>query len=135
MAVRVAGILEPSNGKSPVVHAKDVQINDEDKRLSVMLDEIGDEASLKVYPIVESTNSVIAPDQYRVFGTVDALSVILDVVDDGYAHEYCFEFTTGENFAGMSIIPEPKWVNEPLIEINKTYQVSILRGIGVIVGA
>ena len=87
------------------------------------------------YPIVEPTSATIEPDQYYVFGTVDSLVVLLQDVDDGFTHEYCFEFTAADEFYGMSITPAPKWVDEPSIESNKTYQVSILRGIGVIIGA
>lgn len=95
------------------------------------LDELGE----ALYPIVETKNTTLEPDKYYVFGTVDSLSVTLQNIDDGYAHEYCFEFTIADEFYGMSITPEPKWVDDPVIEHNKTYQVSILRGIGVIVGA
>lgn len=94
-----------------------------------------DEAALKAYPIVENPGTVLAPDKYNVFGTVNELRITLETVNDGCAHEYCFEFTAGNEFVGMTITPAPKWVEEPVIEMNKTYQVSILRGIGVIVGA
>lgn len=87
------------------------------------------------YPIVETTETTLEPDKYYVFGTVDSLVVTLQDIDDGYTHEHCFEFTTADEFYGMSITPQPKWVDEPSIESNKTYQVSILRGIGVIAGA
>lgn len=87
------------------------------------------------YPIVETTETTLEPDKYYVFGTVDSLVVTLQDIDDGYTHEHCFEFTTADEFYGMRITPEPKWVDEPSIESNKTYQVSILRGIGVIAGA
>jgi len=127
----ISGIKQANNGTFPLVDASAVQVDDSGKRLDVALEE----ASVKVYPIVETTNTTIEPDKYHVFGTVDGLAITLQDVDDGYAHEYCFEFTTSDAFTGMTISPEPKWASDNLVETNKTYQVSILRGIGVMVGA
>ncbi|MBO5435881.1 hypothetical protein J6A31_08815 [bacterium] len=90
------------------------------------------------YPIVETTNTTmtIEPDKYTVFGTVSELHITLqEAENDGLVHEYCFEFTTADEFYGIAISPEPKWVDGLAIESNKTYQVSIVRGIGVIAGA
>lgn len=48
--------------------------------------------------------------------------------------EYAFEFVSGSTPTVLTITPEPKWVGSHEIEANKTYQVSIVNGIGVIVG-
>lgn len=86
------------------------------------------------YPIVNGQTQIL-PDRYHVFGEVDDLSVTLVEVEDGNAHEYCFEFTPSEFFSDMTITPPPKWVNEPQFPAGKVCQVSILRGIGVMVSA
>lgn len=88
------------------------------------------------YPIVEGINdSYILPDTYYTFGEVDGLELRLTKSDDGYAHEYTFEFIPSENFTGLTITPAPAWANEPQFTAGKTCQVSIMRGIGVIVCA
>lgn len=85
---------------------------------------------------VSTTTATIEPDHFTVFGVVSELSVTLqEAENDGYVHEYCFEFTTADEFNGLTITPAPKWVSEPVLSPNKTYQVSIVREIGVIVGA
>lgn len=127
----ISGIRQANGGDFPLVDASAIQVDDTGKRLDKALEEI----RLSSYPIVETSDSILMPDQFYVFGTVDSLVVTLQDVDDGYTHEYCFEFSTADKFYGMSITPEPKWVDAPAIETNKTYQVSILRGIGVIIGA
>lgn len=124
---------------SDVGHALVVKAIDENGKPieweTIDIDDIATDTGINVYPVVESTNAIIEPDKYQVFGVVDSLRVTLQDTDNDYAHEYCFEFTTDNEFYGMVITPEPKWAIEPAIEANKTYQVSILRGIGVIVGA
>jgi hypothetical protein len=127
----ISGLIQAGGNNFPLVHASAVQVDDDGKRLDSALEE----ANIKVYPITEVVGAVLMPDKYYVFGTVDSVDVILDNVDDGYAHEYCFEFTASESFSEMNITPAPKWANDLFIEKNKTYQVSILRGIGVIIGA
>lgn len=95
--------------------------------------EYADNTSLS-YPI-SNTGTELNPEQYYAFGQVDSLSVTLVPAEDGKAHEYCFEFIPSENFAGLTITPEPRWAGEPQIVAGKTCQVSILRGIGVSVSA
>lgn len=127
----IGGLIQANNKDFPLVDASAVQVDDTGKRLNQALEEMRSAS----YPIVETTETNLEPDKYYVFGTVDSLVVTLQDIDDGYTHEHCFEFTTADEFYGMRITPEPKWVDEPSIESNKTYQVSILRGIGVIAGA
>ena len=86
------------------------------------------------YPIVNGQTQLL-PDRYHVFGEVDDLSITLVEVEDGNAHEYCFEFTPSEFFTGMTITPEPSWVSEPDFVKGQIHQVSILRGVGVMVCA
>ena len=86
------------------------------------------------YPLEEGTE-VLAPDKYYVFGEVSSLAVTLEETNDGKVHEYAFEFTPTEDFAGLTVTPEPKWVAEPQFVFGKTCQVSIMRGIGVLIRA
>lgn len=127
----ISGIKQANNGDFPLVDASAVQVDDTGKRLNEALEEMRSAS----YPIVEPTSDTLEPDKYYTFGTIDSITVTLQDVDDGYTHEYCFEFTAADEFYGMSITPEPTWVDMPPIESGKTYQASILRGIGVIFGA
>ena len=95
--------------------------------------EYADSAST-TYPLVNA-EAQLKPEHYHVFGEVDSLSVTLVEIEDGKVHEYCFEFIPSGNFTGLTINPEPRWVAEPDIRKGKTHQVSILRGIGVMVCA
>lgn len=88
-----------------------------------------------LYPLVSGTGATtIEPDKFYTFGTVDSLDLTLANVNDGYLHEYCFEFIAGDNFSELTVSPSVTWANDPLYEKGRTYQVSIMRGIGVIVG-
>ena len=123
--VRVIDTVKPQKGKNyPVVEAADVAMPD-GSRLSEM----------NVAPkLVEGTTEIL-PDNYYVFGDVDNLSVTLIDVDDGRVHEYCFEFKPTEDFTKLTITPAPVWACEPVIRSGMTSQVSILRGIAVMLSA
>lgn len=90
------------------------------------------------YPVVDMTSATaeLAPNTYYKWGEIAALSITLaDPTDATITNEYCFEFTSGETAATLTVPSDIKWVQEPTIEAGKTYQVSILNGIGVICGA
>lgn len=103
-------------------------IGDHDIRLRKL-----EEAEI-AYPI-ESEATELQPEVYYVFGEVDGLNLSLVELDDGYAHEYCFEFIPTETFSGLTVTPMPRWSSDPQFPAGKTVQVSILRGIGVMVCA
>ena len=65
------------------------------------------------------------------------LNISLDVTarrPDGY-HDMLMLMQTVSICDELTITPEPKWANEPQYPAGKTCQVSILRGIGVMVSA
>lgn len=86
------------------------------------------------YPIADGVTNLL-PETYYVFGEVDSLAVSLASVDDGKVHEYCFEFIPSKNFAELTVTPAPSWANVHQYPAGKVCQVSILRGVGVIVCA
>ena len=51
---------------------------------------------------------------------------------DGLAHEYLFQFTSGSTPTTLSLPDDVKWANDsaPTISANKIYQISILKGLG-----
>lgn len=86
------------------------------------------------YPVVNA-DPMLRPERYHIFGEVDSLDLTLVEVEDGNAHEYCFEFIPTAVFSGLTITPEVKWVNSPQFPAGKTCQVSIMRGLGVMICA
>lgn len=90
------------------------------------------------YPVVDMTDSIaeLSPNTFYQWGEIAALSITLaEPTDATITNEYCFEFTSGETATTLTVPSDIKWVQEPSIEAGKTYQVSILNGIGAICGA
>lgn len=126
MAIELIDKIKPkNNGGFVMVDAEDVAMPD-GTRLS--------ECEFGCYKVVEGA-TVIEPNKYYVFGEVSNLTVTLTEADKNMTNEYCFEFIATDDFDNLTIIPEPKWVVEPSIGKGRTHQVSILRGIGVMVCA
>lgn len=117
--------IKQANGKTyALVDAADVEMPD-GSRLS--------ELSVS-YPI-ETSGTELQPETYYAFGEVGSLYVTLVEPNDGKVHEYCFEFKpTTEKFT-LNVSPNVTWAGEPQYRAGKTCQVSILRGIGVMVCA
>lgn len=87
------------------------------------------------YPIINTTQSTIEikPNTYYKFGNVDSLNITFASSDSSYTQEYCFEFIANESTT-LNLPDTVKWIKNPQIESGKTYQVSILNNIGVIIG-
>ena len=89
-------------------------------------------------PVVDMTadTAELAPNTYYRWGEISALTITLaEPADTTITNEYCFEFVSGEAATELTVPSNIKWVQEPTIEAGKTYQVSIMNGIGVICGA
>lgn len=89
------------------------------------------------YPVVTMTDSTaeLAPNTYYKWGEVASLTITLGAEIAGITNEYCFEFVSGETAATLTVPDTIAWAQEPSLEAGKTYQVSILNGVGVIFGA
>ena len=90
------------------------------------------------YPVVNMTSATaeLVPNTYYKWGEIAALSITLaDPTDATITNEYCFEFVSSDTATTLTVPSNIKWVQEPTIEAGKTYQVSIMNGIGVICGA
>ena len=89
-------------------------------------------------PVVDMTadTAELAPNTYYRWGEISALTITLaEPADTTITNEYCFEFASGETATTLTVPDTIHWVQGPSIEAGKTYQVSILNGIGVICGA
>lgn len=87
------------------------------------------------YPIVNQTSSStsISPGCLNVWGEVSSLDIILATpTDNTIMNEYMIQFISG-NPATTLILPATiKWVEEPNIDTNATYQISIVNNLGII---
>ena len=82
-----------------------------------------------------STTLSIAPNALHKWGTVSTLTITLTApTDTSVYNEYMIQFTSGSTPTTLSVPSTVKWVSEPKIEANKTYQVSIVDNIGLIIG-
>lgn len=125
MAIGITGKFEP-DGDFPLIDAKDVEMPD-GSRLS--------KSNFSMKQEWADGISEIQPDIYYIFGAVNELNLTLVEVDDDKVHEYCFEFIPSNNFTGLNITPAPRWTATPQYPAGKICQVSILRGIGVMICA
>ena len=90
-----------------------------------------------IYPVVSMTDSTadLLPNTFYRWGEIADLTITLGAETGGITNEYCFEFVSGETATTLTVPDTIRWAQEPSIEAGKTYQVSILNKIGVIVGA
>lgn len=89
--------------------------------------------------IVENSGAVIAiiePDKFYSFtGELTSLAISLGNAVSGRENEYKGQFSTGNTAPTVTFPSSIVWVGGNInIEANKTYQFSILNGIGVLVG-
>lgn len=89
---------------------------------------------LRSYKLMDSA-TVLEPAKYYVFGEVSSLDITLGESDNELVSEYCFEFIAKDDFSTLTITPEPRWATPIQFVKGKTHQVSILRGIGVMIRA
>ena len=89
------------------------------------------------YPVVETTDAAkeLSPNTYYKWGEMSALTITLGAEIDGRVNEFCGEFVSGATATTFSVPGSVSWPNGLTVEANKTYQFSIMNGIGVIVGA
>lgn len=79
----------------------------------------------------------LLPNTFYVFPECGELFLNLGTETTGIANEYLFQFTSGSNPTSLELsidgkTPDIKWANgeAPVIEANKIYQISILKGLG-----
>ena len=80
------------------------------------------------------TTFALTPNTFHKWGEVGSLTLTLASGTAGYLSEYMFEFQSGSTATSLSLPSTVTWVNTPTIEANKTYQVSIVNDIAIIVG-
>lgn len=84
---------------------------------------------------VTETSKGLLPNIFYVWGEVTSLNISFAEEESGYMNEYLFQFTSGVTPTTLTVPDNVEWVRgAPVIEANKTYQVSIVEKIGIIVG-
>lgn len=101
--------------------------------------EKGDKGDDGVYlglPIVEQTETTatINPDVLNKWGEVASLTIDFAAAKDGYVGEYCIEFVSGATPTTLSLPSEVVFPDEPTIEANMRYQISVVNNFGLIAG-
>lgn len=89
-----------------------------------------------VYPVVNQTASSVSinPGVLNLWGTVSALTITLATPSDSsIMNEYLIQFTSGSTATTLTLPASIMWAEEPEIEANATYQVSIVNNLGIIV--
>lgn len=83
----------------------------------------------------DTSGFIIDPNKYHKWGEVSSLEIFaIEAPTDDVYTEYMFEFVSGATATTLSLPAIIKFENEVVIEPNKTYQVSIVNNIGVIIG-
>lgn len=83
--------------------------------------------------IPDTTTYSIEPNVFYIWEMVDQLDLtLIEPKNNSIYNEYMFEFKSG-NTATTLILPNNiKWVKTPSIDVNNTYQCSIVNNIGII---
>lgn len=103
-----------------------------------LLDQVAEGGGSGAYAEVShgtgDTAFALTPNTFHVWDEVSSLDLSFEDETVGVANEYLFQFTSGETATSLTLPDTIKWVAEPTIEPNKTYQLSIVNNIGLIVG-
>lgn len=78
-----------------------------------------------------TNNVTIKPNVLNLWGEVENLFITLDS-DSNPADEFMIQFTSGNNTTLTFVGSDIKWLNAPVINSNKIYQISIMNNLGVI---
>lgn len=78
------------------------------------------------------TSYELDPNKFYLFGEKAILTITLATEQSGIVNEYVFQFDSGSTATSLYVPNTVDWMDEPDIQANKTYQVSIINNLGVI---
>lgn len=85
--------------------------------------------------VMTETTAELQPDKFYLFGEVSALNITLAPVEEGYASQYIFQFTSPlESPTTLTMPVTIIWSDIPTIKGGMTYQVSVVEGLAMITG-
>lgn len=76
------------------------------------------------------TTFTLTPNTFHVWEEVTSLTLTLGAETSGIANEYLFQFTSGSTPTTLTLPSDIKFSEDLVIEANKIYQISILKGLG-----
>lgn len=91
----------------------------------------GNGAYSEVYHGTSDTTFKLTSNAFHVWDEVSTLTLTLELETAGIANEFLFQFTSGATATSLTLPDTIKWVGGegPTIEVNKIYQISILKGL------
>lgn len=77
------------------------------------------------------TTFALTPNTFHIWDEVASLTLTLGDETAGVANEFLFQFNSGSTATTLTLPDTLKWANDsaPTIEVNKIYQISILKGL------
>lgn len=95
----------------------------------------GSDAYAEVNHGTSDTTFTLTPNTFHVWDEVATLDLSFGAETSGVANEYLFQFTSGTTATTLTLPDTVEWVDgTPTIESDKTYQISIVNNIGLIIG-
>lgn len=89
----------------------------------------GSSAYLEVNHGTSDTTFTLTPNTFHVWDEVANLTLTLGLETSGVANEFLFQFNSGSEATTLTMSDDIKWTEELIIEPNRIYQVSILKGL------
>lgn len=90
----------------------------------------GSSAYPEVYHGTSYTRFGLKPNTFYIWDEVASLDLSLRAETSGVANEYLFQFTSGSTPTTLTLPDDIKFSEDLVIEANKIYQISILKGLG-----
>lgn len=75
------------------------------------------------------TTFALTPNTFHVWDEVASLTLTLGSETAGVANEFLFQFTSGATATSLTLPDDIRWTEELVIEPNRIYQISILKGL------
>ena len=76
------------------------------------------------------TTFELTPNTFHIWDEVTVMNLTLGAETSGIANEYLFQFTSGSIPTTLTLPDDIKFSDDLVIEANKIYQISILKGLG-----
>lgn len=133
--VQINGTSIVSNNTANII--TNTAYNSSSNKIATMSDVPDISGKQDKIPVETSSQTTITidPNKYYSFGEAASLNITLGTpTDNTIYNEYMFEFNSGATPTSLTLPNTVEWVQTPTIEASKTYQVSIVNNIGIIVG-
>ena len=90
----------------------------------------GTRAYIEVNHGTNDTTFTLTPNAFHIWGEVSELTLTLGTETSSIANEYLFQFTSGSTPTTLTLPSDIKFSEDLVVEANKIYQISILKGLG-----